>query len=126
MRKSRVCYAISIGCFISVSIMAMLEQQPQPGGEVKHIDAPGNPAPSVQLVVISADWCGPCKVLSKTTVALVKEGYSIETKTDNSPNHAVPRLQWFRFGEVERTEYGALPKETLRAIFAEIEDKVFQ
>lgn len=125
MIKSKVYYAISLSCFITLSAMAMLDKQPDSGRETQHINVDGNPTPSVKLVVTSADWCGPCKVLAKTTATLGKAGYSIETKTNNQPNHSVPRLQWFRFGQLERTEYGNLPKEEIISVFEEIEDKVF-
>jgi thiol-disulfide isomerase/thioredoxin len=104
-----------------------LDFRPNSVRENKHIFIDGDPAPStVKLVVTSADWCGPCKKLEPTIAALKKEGYAVEKVINNTPNHSVPRLQWFRFDKLERTEYGALPKTEIVKIFEEIESWVFR
>lgn len=129
VKKSTAFYFVSFLCFVSVPVVRVLGFEENPRGENQHVIDDGNPvadpAPSTKLVVTSADWCGPCKKLKPTIASLKKEGYKVTEKTDNSPTHPVPRLQWFRFGELEQTEYGALPKEEIVKIFTAIENKVF-
>jgi thiol-disulfide isomerase/thioredoxin len=128
VKKSKVFYLISIICFVSVSALCVLDVNQNTVRENQFNPADSDPAPSVvKLVVTGADWCGPCKKLDPILAALKKEGYSIEKKTNNNPNHPVPRLQWFRFKtDLERTEYGALSKKEITKIFEEIESKVFR
>jgi len=92
-----------------------------------------NPAPSVELTVTSAPWCGPCRVIKPTLKKLEKQGYSIKIITVDNPGKSVPHFEWKRFGELEREHSGVKGypdakkvEETIRKTFAEIEGSIFQ
>jgi thioredoxin 1 len=78
------------------------------------------------LVDFSADWCGPCRVLTPIVEDLAKEYHGkmhfVKINVDDSPQVAskysimsIPTLMFFKDGKVSEQIVGALSKPQLKA-----------
>ena len=79
-------------------------------------------SPEPVLVDFWAEWCGPCRMMSPTLVALAQDFKVCKVNVDRNQNLAarynissIPALLIFKGGKVVAEHLGVTPENVLRA-----------
>jgi thioredoxin 1 len=90
-------------------------------------------SPGIIVVDFFADWCGPCKSLSKTLEELSEELTSIKFVKINVENcdsaaeefgiRNVPTLIIFKDGELKKKSVGSIPKDKIKSLIEEAQNE---